>query len=165
MANYIPGKNPFNLAGPPTWWLRKLHDFDPSLVMIPSSQNFVYRLGQRRPVNLNMVLVNDMLGTDSDIRLMARHGVVPITTLLATVNWSNPLLWRDLANMSPDMHGGVDKYVKKIEDKEDRAAAVKAASEQDMLDILSKDSWKLYRKYDGLGRSWHHMAPLAPQFS
>ena len=112
-----------------------------------------------------MVLVNDMLGTDSDIRLMARHGVVPITTLLATVNWSNPLLWRDLANMSPDMHGGVDKYVKKIEDKEDRAAAVKAASEQDMLDILSKDSWKLYRKYDGLGRSWHHMAPIAPQFS
>ena len=165
MNNYIPDKNPFGLSGPPQWWLRKLHDFDPSLVLLPSRQNFVYRLGQRRPVSLPIKWVNEMLGADSDVRMMARHGLVPITTLLATVNWSNPLLFTDLAAMSPDMNGGVDKYIKKIEDGEEEVHMKKKAAEDDMLNILSKDSWKLYRKHDGLGRSWHHMAPMAPQFS
>ena len=70
-----------------------------------------------------------------------------------------------LANMCPAMHGGVDKYEKKVEEVDKKRVDEIEAKNKDMLQILSSDGWKLYRKLDGLGRTWHHMAPLDPQFS
>ena len=62
LRNYISDLNPFNLAGPPKWWLRRLWDFDSSLVMIPSRCNQIYRLGQRRPPDPRVEMVNEILG-------------------------------------------------------------------------------------------------------
>ena len=44
MRNWIEDENRFKLSGPPKWFLQRLKDFDPSLVILPSRQKMAYRL-------------------------------------------------------------------------------------------------------------------------
>src|SRR5580692_8851356 len=109
MINYIPDHNRFHLAGPPAWWLRQLAVFDSSLVVVPSRQSFVYRLAQRRRPSLHATMVNDLTFKESDTRMLASYGLIPVTTILATANWSNPLMFEELRRRSPTMMGGAAK--------------------------------------------------------
>src|SRR5436309_869844 len=109
MQNYIPDVNKFKLAGPPEWWLRKLWDFDSSLVVVPSRQDCVYRLAQRRKLKLPDDVVNDVLFKESDTRMLASYGLIPVTSILATANWSNPMLFQELSNRAPWRLGGGEK--------------------------------------------------------
>src|SRR3990167_5016561 len=130
--NYIRDINPFHLAGPPAWWLRQLHDFDPSLVVVPSRQGFYYRLAQRRPLRLPDHIVNDALFKESDTKMLASYSLVPVTTILSTANWSNPCLFVELANRAPWRMGGAAKVNKMLEDQ-DRAESQQRDKKVDEL--------------------------------
>lgn len=118
MNNYIVDVNRFKLAGPPTWWLKKLWDFDPSLVVVPSRQDCIYRLAQRRPLKLPEHITNDALFNQSDTKMLASYNLVPVTTILSTANWSNPLMFEELRQRAPWRMGGAEKVIKDIEGAE-----------------------------------------------
>lgn len=164
MPNYIPDTNPFGLAGPPMWWLRRLWEFDDSLAVVPSRQGFMYRLAQKRKIRLTEALVNDAIWKESDTQMLASHGLVPVTTILSTANWGNPLMFKELAERCPWRMGGAEKVEKDILAREAEAEQKKQAVTDDMLTQSSKDGWKLYRKKIGLGRTWH-ASGLSPRVS
>lgn len=153
--NYYPDLNKFNLAGPPTWFLEQLYDFDDSLVIVPSRQNFLYRLAQRRPLRLQESLVNDALWKESDTKMLASYSLIPVTTIIATVNWSNPLLFHELESRAPHRMGGAEKVSKMLEASEYQKKLDQQSKTDEHLTYLSQDAWKLYRKKIGLGRSWN----------
>jgi hypothetical protein len=150
MVNYIPDQNKFNLAGPPKWWLSKLWDFDNSLVVIPSRQGFIYRLAQRRKPSLQANIVNDALFKESDTRMLARYGLIPVTTILATANWSNPYLFEELRRRAPWRLGGHEKVNAMLEAQDAQDELDKRAQTDSHLTSLSKDAWNLYNKKIGL---------------
>lgn len=147
-SNYIPGDNPFQLKGPPDYWLRKLADFDDSLVVIPSKMNFVYRLCQKRPMLMKEKIVQDLL-SDSDTRMMASMGLIPVTTILSTANWDNPLLFTELTNRSPHRLGGAEK-VNKLLEAQDLAKELEAKRKNDqMLTDVARSGWRNYQYKTG----------------
>ena len=150
LPNYIQAQNPFRLAGPPAWFLRQLYDFDDSLIILPSKQGFYYRLAQRRPLMLKEQVVNDVLKEQADTRMLASYGLVPVTTILATANWSNPLIFEDLRRRAPWRMGGAAKFAKLVEAQERIDAINKKTEQDDKLNYLAKDAWRYYNKKIGV---------------
>ena len=149
-TNYIPDLNMFKLAGPPKWFLHRLWDFDNSLVVVPSRQGFYYRLAQRRKLNLSAKIVNDSLFNESDTKMLASYSLVPVTTIIATANWDNPLMFEELRKRAPWRMGGADKVNKDL-DAQDAAVEIdKRAKTDEHLSYLGKDAWNLYKKKIGL---------------
>ncbi len=157
MINYIVDQNKFKLAGPPDWWLRHLWDFDNTLVVLPSRMGFYYRLAQRRPLNLPTAVAEDVLKDQGDTQMLASYNLVPVTTILATANWSNPLMWQDLADRAPWRNGGAEKVARLIEDREDEKERKKREATQEHLSYLGKDAWNLYNKK--IGTRTHMYSP------
>lgn len=155
MVNYYPDVNRYQLAGPPKWFLAQLHAFDPSLVIVPSRQGFYYRLAQRRKLQLPDKMVQEALWQESDTQMLARYSLVPVTTILATANWSNPYIFVELANRAPWRMGGADKVNAMLEDEDKKKALDIQAQTDAHLTEIGKDAWKVYRKKIGLGRSWN----------
>lgn len=144
MDNYLIGPNPFYLAGPPASWLQKLWEFDNSLVVVPSVQGFHYRICQRRPLDPKAKLVNDV-AREGDSLIMAQYGLVPVTTLLATAKWDNPLMWNDLAERAPWRQGGAKAYEAKLDAIEKAKKLDIALKQADMTNILARDAYKMYQ--------------------
>ena len=155
LPNYIPDVNRFKLAGPPSWFLAQLRDFDDSLVVVPSRQGFYYRLAQRRKLKLPEHIINEALWNESDTHMLARYSLVPVTTILATANWGNPLIFHELTQRAPWRMGGAAKVIEDIEGGERDVEIRKQQATEEHLEYLGKDAWKLYRKKIGLGRSWN----------
>ena len=154
MINYIPDVNSFSLAGPPVWFLHQLWDFDPSLVIVPSRQGFYYRLAQRRKLNLSEKIVREALWNESDTKMLASYGLVPVTTIMATANWSNPYIFVELHNRSVHRMGGHEKVNADLDARDKQDDLDTRAKTDEHLTHLSKDGWQLYRKKIGLGRSY-----------
>src|SRR3972149_5686464 len=163
MMNYIPDVNKFRLAGPPSWWLRQLDEFDPSLVVVPSRQGFYYRLAQRRPLKLAEHVVNDALFKESDTQMLATYGLVPVTTILATANWSNPYMFEELRRRAPWRMGGAAAVNANIEAMEKQQEIDKNMKINEMLEYNAKDAYKYYQMKRGL-RS-HMWSPKTPDRS
>lgn len=142
-SNYIPDRNRFNLSGPPDSWLERLREFDESLVVIPSRQEFLYRLCQRRPPDLKTEVIRESLSKDRDAQMMASYGLIPVTTILATANWDNPLMWKDLADRAPHRHGGADAYEKKL-----------LAHEREQRQKIERDQYN--RNTDVIDEAWKY---------
>lgn len=153
LPNYIPASNPYQLAGPPLWFQRALWEFDPSLAIVASKQGFFYRLAQRRPLKLKENIVNDVLKEQADTRLLASHGLIPVTTILATVNWSNPVFFEELRRRAPWRMGGAERFTKLVEDQDWKELKDKAVVQDEHLTSLAKDSWKYYNMKQGLRSS------------
>jgi hypothetical protein len=148
--SYIADVNLFNLAGPPKWWLDHLWDFDDSLVVVPSRQGFYYRLAQRRKPNLADDICKEALFAESDTRLLASYGLVPVTTILATANWSNPLLFEELRRRSPHRMGGATACADRLDAADAADELAKRQAEDERLTSIGKDAWGLYNKKIGL---------------
>lgn len=148
--NYIEDTNPFKLAGPPSWFRRKLWEFDASLVIVPSRQEFLYRLAQRRKLRLKEQIVNDMLKEQADTLMLASYGLIPVTTVMATVRWDNPLLFVELANRAPWRLGGADKVNAMLEAQDRQDTLAQRAKTDAVVSDLAKDSWKYYQLKQGL---------------
>lgn len=144
-GNFIWGVNPFGLAGPPEHFLRGLAEFDKSLVVIPSKQGFYYRLAQRRPPSLSAKIVNEALFKESDTKMLASYGLIPVTTILSTANWSNPLLFEELRNRAPWRLGGAEKVSESLERREWQREMDTRTKTSDMLEGISRDAWKYYK--------------------
>ena len=149
LPNYIADKNSFALAGPPTWFLSKLWAYDDSLVIVPSRQGHFYRLAQRRPLKLPERIVNDVLKEQSDTRMLASYSLVPVTTILATVWWDNPVIFEELTKRAPWRMGGAKKFTEMVEAVDKKRELDVRAKTDDHLDYLAKDSWKYYNKLIG----------------
>lgn len=149
MVNYIPDLNPFHLSGPPKWWLERLWDFDSSLCVLPSRQGFYYRLAQKRPPSLPTKVVEDILKEQGDTRMLSSYNLIPVTTILATANWSNPLMWEDLRQRAPWRMGGAQKVINEIETREKMEDLNRRAQTDELLTYLGKDAWGLYKKKIG----------------
>lgn len=144
MNNYlVSGGNPLDLKGPPEWWLKKLHEFDDSLVVIPSRLGYFYRLAQRRAPDPKAILAHNIQG-DHDSQTLARFNLIPVTTIIATARWDNPLMWNDLASRMPSRNGGAEAYEAKLLTIERQKELDELAKRDDMLDIIAKDSKKFY---------------------
>ncbi len=150
MRNYIEDTNPFRLSKPPQWWLQKLWDFDDSLVIIPSRSQNVYRLAQKRKPNIATKIVNDSLFRESDTRMLASYGLIPITSIKASVNWSDPYIFEYMRRQTPHMMGGFDKYNELVEKQEIADAAAVQAKIDDRNTQVARDGWRLYLKKIGL---------------
>lgn len=159
--NYIVDTNPFKLAGPPSWWLRQLWEFDSSLVIVPSRQDCIYRLAQRRKLNLPADMVNDMLFQQSDTQMLASYGLIPVTTILSTANWSNPFLFEELRRRAPWRLGGADAVANRLDEEDFKAEVDKRAQTDEHLTYLGKDAWGLYNKK--IGTRSHMYIPKTKQ--
>lgn len=148
-ANYLQNRNPFNLSGPPKWFLDRLWDYDSSLVVMPSHQGHFYRLAQRRKPDLRVDIVNDILKEDTDTRELYRNGLIPVTTILATANWANPEIFTELTRRAPWRNGGAAEFEKLVLGQERREKLEKAIQQDEMLTDLAKDSWRYYQKQLG----------------
>ena len=162
-TNYIVDTNPFNLAGPPDWFLRQLWEFDPSLALVASKQGFFYRLAQRRPLKLKENIVNDILKEQADTQLLARHGLVPITTVMATARWDNPAIFEELRRRAPWRMGGAQKFTALLEGQEREEEIKRRIQEDERLSYLAKDSWKFYQKL--IGTRSHLWSPTVKESS
>lgn len=148
LRNFIPDQNRFKLAAPPQWWLQKLHDFDDSLVVVPSRQGCYYRLAQRRPLQLRENIVNDALFKESDTRMLASYSLVPVTTIIANPVWSE-WMFKELEERAPWRQGGAEKVIKQIEERElDKELKARRATAE-ALTYRAKDGWKSYQARTG----------------
>jgi len=147
--NYIKDSNKFSLAGPPKWFQAKLWEYDPSLVIVPSRQGFYYRLAQRRPLLLKESVIADVLKEQADAAMLARYSLVPVTTILATVQWDSPIFFTKLTDMAPWRHGGAKAFEEKVLAQDKKEWLEKRAAMDDRLNILSKDAWRYYNKKIG----------------
>jgi hypothetical protein len=150
MNNYIPDVNSYKLAGPPSWWLRALWTFDDSLVVVPSRQGFYYRLAQRRKLNLTNDIINDALFNESDTKMLASYSLVPVTTIMATANWSNPTMFEQLRQRSVHRMGGAEKVDAMLKAQERKEQLDITVEQNALQNSLSKDAWNLYLKKIGL---------------
>jgi hypothetical protein len=142
-SNYICSENPFDLLGPPQWWLDKLKEFDDSLVVIPSKQGYFYRLCQRRPPDPRVTLAHS-LSNDSDSKTMARLSLVPVTTIMANALWDNPVMWEDLRMRAPHRMGGAEKFEQLILAKEAKQQLDIAKQNDEILTDRARDAWGYY---------------------
>lgn len=150
-GNYLVDSNPFNLAGPPTYWLKALWEFDSSLVVMPSKLGFFYRVCQRRKPTHAIQIVNDIIKEDLDGRMLAARNLVPVTTLVATTNWGNYAFhMEELRRRNPHRMGGAAKVINQVEAADQQTEIDKAAQNDEMLTSISKDGWGLYLKKLGL---------------
>ena len=147
--NYFRDTNPFQLAGPPDYFLRQLFDFDDSLALVPSRQGFFYRLGQRRKLKLSEKVVNEILKEQADTQMLASYSLVPVTTVLATANWGDPIFFEELRRRAPWRWGGAQAYEQIIEDQERKENLAMRAQRDDRNTYLAKDAWKYYNKLIG----------------
>lgn len=150
VTNWIPDRNRFQLAGPPKWFLRQLEEFDSSLVIIPSRMGHYYRLAQRRKMKLAENVVNDIMKEQADTAMLASYGLVPVTTILATVSWSNPFLFEELRRRAPWRLGGADEVIKKLESQEQQEKIDQFLEQDERNDYVARDAWRYYQKQVGV---------------
>ena len=150
LTNWIQDENKFALAGPPKWFQMKLWEFDNSLVIVPSRQGFYYRLAQRRKLQLPEHIVNEALWKYSDTQMLARYSLVPVTTILATVNWGNPYIFEELRRRAPWRMGGAEKVNADLDAQDQKIELNKQAKTDAHLSSLGKDGWNLYNKKIGV---------------
>lgn len=117
MNNYLEGANPFNLVGPPTWFLRQLEAMDPALVIFPSCEEGVYRVA-RRVTHTPGVL--RALSYRPDTKVFVQHRLEPVTSLLPFARWG-PVILQDLAERDIWRVGGADKAADILDARDEEA--------------------------------------------
>lgn len=150
ITNFIVDKNRFALAAPPKWFLLKLHEYDPSLVIVPSRQGFYYRLAQRRKPSLKDQIAYDAMKEQADTAMLMSHSLIPVTTILANPRWDNPMIFTELTRRAPWRMGGAEEYEKLVIAQDKAEEDAKQAEIDNMLDVLAKDSAGLYGKLTGV---------------
>lgn len=173
MTNWIADVNKFKLQKPPKFWLRQLQDFDPSLVVVPSRQDCVYRLCQRRPLTLPEHIVNDALFNQSDTQMLASYSLIPVTSMIAKPNWSNPAMFEELRRRAPHRNGGAKAVTQAIEAQEAKEELDRQIAINQITEDAAKDGWGMYLKKIGVRSNMYipktkdyernaRVAPMAP---
>lgn len=127
--------NPFNLLGPPAWFLAEMRAADADLVIFPSQEQAVYRIARKAPHGARSAFAYSFLQKRPDTRTYATHGLVPVTSLLPFVQWG-PVVLSDLAEMDVRRAGGgaaaadlLERREREADQQLDAAIADRAAQE------------------------------------
>ena len=116
--NWIARRNPWNLPEPPAWFLRKLYDHDPMLVIFPGIRAQVYRLARKSASALKA----RQFAPDEEVAELLLHGCVAVTSIMPFTKWGDEIIqWLD--DHDTWKAGGGEKFVKRIEQQEADAAA------------------------------------------
>lgn len=138
-ANYLWGhENPWQLAGPPGWWLDLLFAADPDVVLFPSKTTGVYRVARR--VDQNTMPIMTAVKGVPDTNTYVTHGLIPITSLLPFTNWS-PIVIDDLMARNIARFGGWKKAAAALDDFDDRERRSLDSKIESGLDSISRDAW------------------------
>lgn len=154
MSNYLDDTpNPFGLSAPPPHFLSDMETFDKELVLFPSQEEAVYRLGRkvknagdiwRLVRSLTHRTKEDGQSTKArpDSKTMAQHGLVPVTSILPSplTHWG-PTILQDLARADVQRAGGGDRFVDALEDGERREEEHSQRTIQDDLDALARQAY------------------------
>lgn len=140
MTNWIGTRNPWNLAAPPPWWLRKLAARDAALRVFPGLTQPVYRIGRVTPRAKGL----RPIAHDSETSRMVLHSCIPVTSLVPFVTWNDDFfIWldeHDSWRLAPPERAG--DAAADLLDARDRDRAVRQdAAEADALDQLSSSAW------------------------
>lgn len=147
--NYLRGKNPFTLIGPPAWWLREMQRFDPKLVLFPSSKAPVYILA-RRATRSAGESPHDVKGLPQhpDTLYMAEHRLVKVCEILPGTLWDMRIFQKLAAH---DIHrlGGASRVNQLLVDRDARQRETLTRDQDAELDARSHDAWASYQARTG----------------
>lgn len=116
--NWEASRNPWGLEQPPSWFLSKLYDKDPALMIFPGHSEPVYRLARKSPASVKA----RKLAPNAEVRHLLAHGCVPITSIMPFTKWGDEILqWLD--DHDTWKAGGPQKFVQKLEQREAAEAA------------------------------------------
>lgn len=87
---------------------------------------------------------------ESDTKMLASYSLTPVTTIVATANWSNPYIFEELRRRAPWRMGGADKVNAQLDAQDAQVEVDKQQKIDEHLEYLSKDSWNLYKKKIGV---------------
>ena len=132
--NYIGAQNPFNLAPPPDWWLRKLYERDSELRVFPGLTQACYRVGRRTP----RAALLKPVALESETTRMMRNGCIPVVSIRPGVTWNDDF-FRGLEQRDTWKYGGsIEDSVEKSCDALDRAEqAVEDRKDREQDDELA----------------------------
>lgn len=154
--NYLSGyPNPYALTGPPSWFLDDLWTFDRDLVIFPSQEEPVYRVGRRVTHGPNpWRLISTVTAPDAQTRsplfqrrpdtaVMAHYRLVPVTSLLPSpyVQWG-PVILQDLAACDLHRRGGADRVCDDLEAAEDAAARKDRRDTEEDIGVMARAAYR-----------------------
>lgn len=141
-ANYLAAvPNPFNLVGPPDWFLDQLAAYDPELVIFPSQEEGVYRIARKHQGKTPRIFT--FLEDRPDTKVYVANNLVPVTSVLPPplVQWG-PVIINDLAERDIQRVGGWQAAARLLEDREDTQERRLDKTIRDDADSLAGFAWK-----------------------
>jgi hypothetical protein len=164
MVNFIADVNKWKLPEPPEWFLKRLYDFDPMLVLVPSrvkalGESPAYLLCRRRQHSAGLGDVAMLDNKHPDTNMCYGLGVVPIAPLRFKKNVNQfteaacesllkELRARDTWAQA-DAAGGVDALVDRIEAQEDAAKRAQSAAIRDSFYHRARDAYRSLKARTG----------------
>lgn len=157
MAAHLKGTpNPFGLADPPDWWLKRLEEFDNQLVIFPSQKHPWFKLTRRARTSRG-IKPADVPGVENhpDTVIMCVNGLVPVTNVFPGAIWDERV-FEKLAERDTWRLGG-HKRVSELLEKQDEARE-KAIDKQIQNDLLARgtDAYAAYKYRSGSRVSLAH---------
>lgn len=160
-SNYLWGhENPWQLAGPPAWWLSLLYAADPELVVFPSKTEGVYRVARRVPQNTMPLMT--ALQSVPDTATYVTHGLMPITSLIPWTAWS-PVVINDLMARNITRFGGFNAAADALDEFDARQEMQKRQQTTDRAHSIAHDDWwsTQFRTGSAISRA-HQTRPERP---
>lgn len=145
------------MAVPPAYWLRRLHDFDPELVVFPSQQvPFAYVLARkaRRTGGINAKMMEKGPGVFAptpDTRFCVERRMLPVTLIYRhnAVSWSIDNIIAELKARDIWAVGGAAKAADLMDARDDKERQkIKDNIRQDFWN-RSGEAWRSYQARTG----------------
>jgi len=167
-GNWIPDINRYNLPKPPQWFLTRLWDLDVALVVVPARTGRKYLLARRRERSLRVPMIVENLKASalknhkrvkySDGDLLTSLNLVAVDTIVGNFHtgWSGAdMIFADLRMRDMWANGGVDAFIKRVEEQEE---AVQVAKRKQLLDDIDHRAGDAYRSYQARTGQRNHTA-------
>lgn len=149
-SNWIADENPFSLEQPPNWWLQRLSDFDPDLVVLPSRQKRQYRIARRARLSGGMSVQTAAHNPAGDIAMLIKYTLVPVTTIVKTgPTWEIDNVLNGLRARDIWRAGGADAMADKIEAEEAAAEQKRRDATKADLQYRARDGYRTYKARTG----------------
>ncbi len=149
-VNYIAEDSA--IPAPPLYFMQRLYDFDPMLVLFPSRRvPFAYVIARRRQRTAGL---SDKAMMDSidqpDTKMCLKHGCVPVSLMYKSgPTWDIDGVIRTLQARDTWVFKDSDAVADLLESQEDAAKAKLDAEIRDDLWNRSGDAWRSYQHRTG----------------
>lgn len=130
---------------PPTWFLARLHDYDPDLVLLPSrARPFAYVLARRARLSGGMTeKAIEKTITQPDTKMCFQYGLVPVCLLFKHgPAWNSDTILNTLKSRDTWAQGGGDKLADTLEAEEAKEKSDRDLALKDRFRALSREAWK-----------------------